>query len=90
MVHEHQVTVETYRNFGWVNGTVLPAPIGFLIALSFGPTLVALLTDFVFHDEKAVHLSLAIVMSGGSILGLVSHSWGLGAYRSAIWPVVAL
>lgn len=44
----------------------------------------------VFHDEKAVHLSLAIVMTGGSTLGLVSYSWGLGAYRAAIRPVVAL
>lgn len=61
-----------------------------IIALGFGPTLVALLTDFVFHDEKAIHLSLAIVMGVGSAFGLVSYSWGLGAYRSAIRPVVAL
>ncbi len=60
-----------------------------LIALGFGPTLVALLTDYVFHDEKAIHQSLAIVMVVGSTLGLASYGWGLSAYRTAIRVAVA-
>lgn len=59
-----------------------------LIALGFGPTLVALLTDYVFHDEAAVHKSLSIVMAGGSTLALASYAWGLGAYRTAVRAVV--
>ncbi len=53
-----------------------------LIALGFGPTLVALLTDYVFRDEQAVHLSLACVMLGSSLLALASYAWGLGAVRA--------
>lgn len=61
-----------------------------LIALGFGPTLVALLTDYVFHDEQAVHLSLACVMLGSSLLALACYAWGLGAFRTpaAVEPVV--
>jgi MFS family permease len=51
-----------------------------LIALGFGPTSVALLTDRVFHDEKAVHLSLAVVSLAGGGLSLLSFAWGRGAY----------
>ncbi len=61
-----------------------------LIALGFGPTLVALLTDYVFHDEGAIHKSLAIVVIMGSTLGLASYSWGLGAYQTARRTEVAL
>lgn len=55
-----------------------------LIALGLGPTLVALLTDYVFRDERAVHQSLAIVMAVGSGLSLVCYTWGLGAYRTVL------
>lgn len=55
-----------------------------LIALGFGPTFVALLTDYVFHNEGAVHQSLAIVTAVGSALALGCYAWGLGAYRTAV------
>ncbi len=54
------------------------------IALGFGPTLVALITDYVFHDEQQIHQSLAIVTAGGSLLGLLSYAWGLSGYRKAV------
>lgn len=61
-----------------------------MIALGFGPTLVALLTDYVFQNEKEIHKSLAIVMAGGSTLALASYSWGVGAYRTAVGVKAAL
>lgn len=61
-----------------------------MIALGFGPTLVALLTDYVFQDEAQVHKSLAIVTMAGSLLALASYAWGSGAYRTAVRPEVAV
>ena len=61
-----------------------------MIALGFGPTLVALLTDYVFHNEQDIHKSLAIVMAGGSTLALASYAWGLGAFRTAVRTEVAI
>lgn len=61
-----------------------------LIALGCGPTLVALLTDYVFRDERAVYQSLAVVSAVGSALALVSYAWGRGAYRTAARPGVAV
>jgi MFS family permease len=55
-----------------------------LIALGFGPTLVALLTDYVFQDEQAIHLSMGCVMLGSSLLALASYCWGLGAFRTPV------
>lgn len=52
-----------------------------LIALGFGPTLVALLTDYVFRDESAIRFSLATLTVVGSVLGLVSYGAGLGPHR---------
>jgi MFS family permease len=42
-----------------------------LIGLTFGPLMVAILTDKVFHDEKAIRFSLLFVMLGGLILSLL-------------------
>ena len=58
-----------------------------LVALGFGPTLVALLTDYVFHDEKALRYSLAITIAGGSVLALGCYAYGLAPYRRAIEAV---
>jgi MFS family permease len=55
-----------------------------LIALGFGPTLVALLTDYVFHDEQALRYSLALVMGGGALLALACYAYGLAPYRRAV------
>ncbi len=55
-----------------------------IIGLGFGPTAVALLTDYLFHDEAAVRYSLAMVMLIGAMLALGCYSWGLGPYRRAV------
>lgn len=64
-----------------------------IIALGFGPTSVALLTDYVFHDEQAVRYSLAIVTFSGALIALICYGLGLGAYRRAVaapkWAVNA-
>jgi len=52
-----------------------------LIALGLGPTSVALLTDYVFKDERAIRYSLAVLTLVGSLLGLLSYAWGRAAYR---------
>ena len=55
-----------------------------IIALGFGPTSAALLTDYVFHDEQAIRYSLAIVTFVGALLALGCYSYGLVPYRKAI------
>ncbi|GAA4466732.1 MFS transporter [Nibrella saemangeumensis] len=64
-----------------------------LIAMGFGPTSVALLTDYVFQNEGAVRYSLVIVIAVGSLLAVVCYSLGLAPYRRSIErlsrPVVA-
>jgi len=57
---------------------------GNLIGLGLGPTAVALLTDYVFHDDNQLHLSILLVvmfaLSAGSLL-----LWrGLRPYRETI------
>ncbi len=55
-----------------------------MIALGLGPTLVALLTDYVFHDEQALRYSLALVMGGGALLAFACYAYGLAPYRRAV------
>jgi MFS family permease len=55
-----------------------------LIALGFGPTLVALLTDKVFEDESALRYSLAIVVAGGATLAFGCYAYALAPYRRAV------
>jgi MFS family permease len=55
-----------------------------LIALGFGPTLVALLTDYLFHDEQSLRYSLSLVMAGSAGLALGCYAYGLAPYRRAI------
>jgi MFS family permease len=53
-----------------------------LIGLGFGPTIVAVITDYGFGDPAAVRYSLAIfaiVVSASAMLSLV---WGMAAYRT--------
>ncbi|MBO0934859.1 spinster family MFS transporter [Fibrella aquatilis] len=59
-----------------------------IIALGFGPTSVALLTDYVFHDEQAVRYSLAIVVFVSGILAFCAYGWGLKPYRKAVEVVL--
>jgi len=55
-----------------------------IIALGFGPTAVALLTDYVFQDEGAIRYSLATVTLLASMISLGCYSLGLTPYRRAM------
>ncbi len=55
-----------------------------IIALGFGPTAVALLTDYIFQDEGAIRYSLAMVTLLGSMISLGCYSFGLAPYRLAM------
>lgn len=57
---------------------------GNLIALGFGPTAVALCTDYVFASEMALGKSLALVAGTGSVLTVVILSLGLAPFRAAV------
>ena len=48
-----------------------------LVSATLGPTLVALLTDYVFRNERAVGYSLAVVNVVGMSVGIVLLRWGL-------------
>ena len=43
-----------------------------LVGLTCGPTLVGVLTDYVFHDPKAVGVSISIVGSGSALIALAA------------------
>ena len=55
-----------------------------IIALGFGPTSVALLTDYVFHDEGAIRYSLSIVVFCSGVLAFCAYAYGLKPYRKAM------
>ena len=54
------------------------------IALGFGPTLVALLTDYVFKDEKMVGSSLVIVGLLSGVLALFCFYFGCKPYARSL------
>ena len=51
------------------------------LSLGFGPTLYALLTDYLFKDDAALHFSMAIVGGTCCSLGLITLLWGRTAYQ---------
>jgi MFS family permease len=51
---------------------------------AFGPTAVALLTDYLFHDDAALPYSLALASVPACLLGLVIVWTGLKSYDTAI------
>lgn len=55
-----------------------------MIGLGFGPTAVALLTDYVFQDEAALRYSLALVVLLASMISLGCYGLGLAPYRRAM------
>jgi MFS family permease len=55
-----------------------------LFALGFGTTLVALITDNVFHDENLVGFSLAIVISSSAILSALLLYAGRHYFRASL------
>jgi len=52
-----------------------------LFGITGGATLVALLTDFVFHDEKQVGYSMSIMCSLSAIGGAALLAWGLRYFQ---------
>lgn len=55
-----------------------------LIALGLGPTLVALSTDYLFADEKALRYSIMLVTWIGSVGSVVCYASGRAAYIRAV------
>jgi MFS family permease len=55
-----------------------------LIGIGLGPTVVAALTEDVFHDKKAVHLSLAVTGAVTFAGAAVLLSLGLRSYRRSL------
>jgi MFS family permease len=55
-----------------------------LLSRTLGPSSVAWLTDYLFHDDAAIRYSLAIVNVAGMSLALAFFSAGLGSYRKTI------
>lgn len=58
--------------------------IGNLIANGIGPTIPALLTDYVFHDPAALRYAIVIVGGITVPLSLAVLSFGLPAYRDSV------
>ena len=58
--------------------------IGNLIANGIGPTLPALLTDYVFKDPAMLRYAIAIVAGTAAPLSLIVLSFGMSAYRDSV------
>jgi hypothetical protein len=54
-----------------------------LVGIGFGPTLVAVVTDYGFHDDAAIGMSLAIVSSITAPLAALLLWLGLRSFRQA-------
>jgi len=48
-----------------------------ILGITGGTTLVALSTDFLFHDDTLVGYSMSLVSTTGAILGAIVLGWGL-------------
>ena len=55
-----------------------------IIGMGIGTTLVALLTDQYFHDDRAVHLSLATVIAAAASACLLLLGLGRAHYRASL------
>ncbi len=60
-----------------------------MIGLGLGPTLVALFTDFLFHDELAIRYSLMLLFLIGGGLGTVCFLAAMKPYRTALESISA-
>ena len=52
-----------------------------LIGLGIGPTVVALMTDYVFGDAAALRYSLSVFAVGVALLAILTLLWGIAPYR---------
>lgn len=55
-----------------------------ICALGFGPTVFALVTDYVFHRDDALRWSMALVGGACCTLALAALVWGRPAYRDSV------
>ena len=55
-----------------------------VIGLAFGPSLVALVTDYVFKDPQAVGMSLAVVGTLIAVVGVILVGRGLAPFRELL------
>lgn len=55
-----------------------------IIGITGGATLVALCTDYLFGDEKAVGWSMALISSVSAVLGALALGWGLRHFRKTV------
>jgi MFS family permease len=58
--------------------------LGGLLGIGFGPLAIALVTDHVLHDDKAIHLSLALVGGPFALLGLLLTWTGQKPYARTL------
>jgi MFS family permease len=61
-----------------------------LIGLGLGPTLIALVTDHVFHDPSRLRYSLAIVAPVALLISALCGFMSLRSYRSSLGPAIAV
>jgi len=57
-----------------------------VMGLALGPTLVALVTDYVFHDPKAVGFSLALVSGVMGPIAMLLLASGMRPYARMVFP----
>jgi MFS family permease len=55
-----------------------------LIGIGLGPTIIALITDYVFHDDQAVGFSLAIMAGCSGLLAALLLWKGLKPFRAEV------
>ncbi len=55
-----------------------------LLGLGLGPTLIALMTDYVFKNDNAVYLSLSIICGATLVLSAILLFAGLKPYRRSL------
>jgi MFS family permease len=61
-----------------------------IVGLGAGPTVVALLTDRVFHDDNMLRYSLMITCTSGYLLSALLWRLGLGPFRRTVEQAEAL
>jgi len=58
-----------------------------MIGMGMGPSIVAIFTDYVFHDEKAIRFSLVALFIIGGTLASLFYVIGYNAYKKAMGKV---
>ena len=61
-----------------------------LVGMSLGPTSIALITDYVFHDPGALHYSVAIFTAIFAVLAIILLSLSLKSYRASAEAILAM